>query len=51
VTGLRIAAGALAAFMHANGIAVVYHSDAMAHGRERGRVGIDAHDRLMYRPL
>ena len=39
------------ALTHANGIAVVYHSDAMAHGRERGRVGIDAHDQLMYRPL
>jgi hypothetical protein len=49
VIGLRIVAGALAALTHANGIAVVYHSDAMAHGRER--VGIDAHDRLMYRQL
>ncbi len=39
-----------ASLTHANGIAVVYHSDAIAHGSQRGRIGIDAHDQLMYRP-
>jgi hypothetical protein len=33
-----------------NAIVLIYHSDNQAHGRERGRVGFDAHHVVMTRP-
>ncbi len=35
---------------HANAVLLVYHSDAQAHGTERGQIGIDAHHQLIARP-
>jgi hypothetical protein len=33
-----------------NAIVLIYHSDNQTHGRERGRVGFDAHHVVMTRP-
>lgn len=38
------------ALTHANAVVLVYHSDGVSHGSDRGRPGFDAHDQLIYRP-
>jgi hypothetical protein len=37
------------ALTHDNAVLVVFHSDGIAHGEERGHVGIDAHHQLIAR--
>jgi len=38
------------ALTHANAVVLVYHSDGVSHGSDRGRPGFYAHDQLIYRP-
>jgi len=35
---------------HANAVLLVYHSDGVAHGGERGPIGVGAHHQLIARP-
>lgn len=34
---------------HAEGILLVYHSDGIDHGQQRGQIGVDAHHQLIVR--
>jgi hypothetical protein len=38
-----------AAVTHSEGILLVYHSDAVAHGADRGQIGVNAHHQLIIR--
>ena len=46
------ASGSLAipgAVTHSEGILLVYHSDGMAHGMDRGQIGVNVHHQLIIR--
>jgi hypothetical protein len=34
---------------HAEGVLLVYHSDGVDHGMERGQIGVNAHHQLIMR--
>jgi hypothetical protein len=38
-----------AAVTHSEGILLVYHSDGVAHGADRGQIGVNAHHQLIIR--